>query len=114
MHKCMQAALQAICNEYAIALVSKSRPSGLPKGLGVSFGCKHLRMLDPDRFAVLDSILNNELGYALNPKGYALFMRHFRLFHQQLPTRKWPHSLARTEAGMFMLVRSLVTATVRS
>lgn len=45
------------------------------KGLGVSFASKHLRMLDPTRFAVLDSVLSEELGYALNPNGYSLFMR---------------------------------------
>jgi hypothetical protein len=45
------------------------------KGLRVSFGSKHLRMLDPTRFAVLDSVLSEELGYALNSNGYSLFIR---------------------------------------
>lgn len=108
MHRWMQAALAAASDEDAIAQASPQRPAGLPHGLGVSFGSKHLRMLDPDRFAVLDSVLSEGLGYALNPKGYALFMRHLRALHQQLSASGWGHSLARTESGLFMLVRQNV------
>lgn len=108
MHRWMQAALAAASDEEAIAKASPQRPAGLPHGLGISFGSKHLRMLDPDRFAVLDSVLSEGLGYALNPKGYALFMRHLRDFHQQLSACGWSHSLARTESGLFVLVRQNV------
>lgn len=55
-------------------------------GLGVSFASKHLRVLWPHRFAVLDSVLSEELGFALNVAGYKLFLRmlcefrrHYRL-----------------------------------
>lgn len=108
MHRWMQAALAAASDEEAIAQASPQHPAGLPHGLGISFGSKHLRMLDPDRFAVLDSVLSEGLGYALNPKGYALFMRHLRDFHQQLSASGWGHSLARTESGLFVLVRQNV------
>ncbi len=105
MHRWMQAALAAASDGEAIAQASTQRPAGLPHGLGISFGSKHLRMLDPDRFAVLDSVLSEGLGYALNPKGYALFMRHLRDLHRHLVATGWPHSLARTESGLFVLVR---------
>ncbi len=52
------------------------------KGLDVSFASKHLRMLQPERFSVLDGVLSGGLGYALNPRGYQLFMRHLRLYQQ--------------------------------
>ena len=110
MDRWMQAALATDPDEAAIASASSTREAGLPEGLGVSFGSKHLRMLDPDRFAVLDSVLSEGLGYALNPKGYALFMRHLRDFHQHLVATGWPHSLARTESGLFVLVRQNVRA----
>ncbi len=108
MDRWMQAALATDTDEAAIASASSTREAGLPEGLGVSFGSKHLRMLDPDRFAVLDSVLSEGLGYALNPKGYALFMRHLRDFHQKLSASGWGHSLARTESGLFVLVRQNV------
>ena len=108
MQRWMQAALAAASDEEAIAQASPQRPAGLPHGLGISFGSKHLRMLDPDRFAVLDSVLSEGLGYALNPKGYALFMRHLRDLHQRLSASGWGHSLARTESGLFVLVRQNV------
>lgn len=108
MHRWMQAALASATDEEAITQASPQRPPGLPHGLGISFGSKHLRMLDPDRFAVLDSVLSEGLGYALNPKGYALFMRHLRDFHQKLSASGWGHSLARTESGLFVLVRQNV------
>jgi len=108
MHAWMQAALHATSDEDAIAPASEKRPYGLPKGLAISFGSKHLRMLDPNRFAVLDAVLSEGLGYALNPKGYALFMRQFRDFHAKLSDSGWPYSLAQTESGLFMLVRQHV------
>lgn len=110
MHRWMQAALAAASDGEAIAQASPQRPAGLPHGVGISFGSKHLRMLDPNRFAVLDSVLSEGLGYALNPKGYALFMRHLRDLHQHLVATGWPHSLARTESGLFVLVRQNVRA----
>lgn len=77
------------------------------KGLGVSFASKHLRMLDPHKYAVLDSVLSEGLGFALNPKGYELFMNMLaalRTCHQ------FTQSLAQLEAGIFYLVRQQVRA----
>ena len=44
-------------------------------GLGVSYGTKHLRMMDPSRFVVLDQIISNNLGYSLDIRGYAEICR---------------------------------------
>lgn len=78
-------------------------------GLGVSFASKHLRMVDPQKYAVLDSVLSEGLGFALNPKGYSLFMAmllEFKMSHQL------SESLSRLEAGIFYLVRQQVRAAV--
>lgn len=74
-------------------------------GLNVSFASKHLRMIDPTRYAVLDGVLTNGLGFANNPKGYKLFLRLLRNFHSNGLT---PHNLAKLEGGIFILVRQVV------
>jgi hypothetical protein len=75
------------------------------KGLGVSFASKHLRMLKPDEFAVLDDVLSVGLGFALNVKGYGLFMRSLRNF---IEVNNLSLSISEVEAGIFFLVRQLV------
>lgn len=81
------------------------------KGLGVSFASKHLRMLRPDRYAVLDSVLEQGLGFALNAKGYALFMRQLLQFQQgdlkKALSQQQP-TVAEIELGIFGLVRQHV------
>lgn len=44
------------------------------KGLDVSFGSKHLRMLSPTKAVVLDSIIALGLGYNRTPDGYTKFL----------------------------------------
>ena len=73
------------------------------KGLNVSFASKHLRMLQPKRFAVLDSVLSRELGFALNPVGYAFFLRELRAFRQGAQLRS---SLGALESGLYLLVKN--------
>ena len=75
------------------------------KGLGVSFASKHLRLLLPERYAVLDEVLSTGLGFALNPTGYALFMREIKRFKEKYSIR---HSLAHIEWAIFGLVRQSV------
>jgi hypothetical protein len=71
-------------------------------GLGVSFASKHLRMLAPHRYAVLDDVLSEGLGFARNKKGYLLFMQWLRKFQgKHVPH----HDIALVEAGIFNLVR---------
>jgi len=86
-------------DEEAISLGIKIR------GLGLSFASKHLRMLDPQKYAVLDQVLSDGLGLALNPKGYKLFMRLLREFQAK---NKLCDTVASLESGVFMLVRQHV------
>ncbi len=43
-------------------------------GLGISFGSKHLRMLEPDKAVVLDSVICEGLGYPTTRPGYEEFV----------------------------------------
>jgi hypothetical protein len=74
-------------------------------GLEVSFASKHLRMLDPKKYAVLDSVLSEGLGFALNGKGYQLFLNMLRKFAVDQTV---VGNLAELEAGIFLLVRQHV------
>ena len=77
------------------------KPGIAIKGLGVSFASKHLRMLDPHRFAVLDSVLSEELGFALNIAGYKLFMQALHDYQRQ----HFPeHNVGTLEMGIYWLV----------
>ncbi len=49
-------------------------------GIGVSFASKHLRLLYPDRFATLDSVIDDRLGYSRNPAGYLRFLSDLKAF----------------------------------
>lgn len=77
------------------------------KGLGVSFASKHLRMLDPKRYAVLDDVLQQGLGIALNPRGYRLFLSALRALAKEIDK---PMRIANLEAALFLLVRQDVRA----
>jgi hypothetical protein len=78
------------------------------KGLGVSFASKHLRMLAPEHHAVLDDVLSQGLGFALNEKGYVLFIRMLNEFKKRHHLDFNDHNLAEIEAGIFLLVRQHV------
>ena len=77
------------------------------KGMGISFASKHLRMLAPEKFAVLDDVISEGLGFALNQKGYQLFMQ---LLGEFLNKNHIKHNLATLESGLFLLVRQQVRA----
>lgn len=78
------------------------------EGLGVSFASKHLRLLDPERFATLDEVISTGLGYALNGAGYNLWLHDLNEFKQRynLPSR-----IGDVESGIFILVRQIVRGT---
>lgn len=79
------------------------------KGLRVSFASKHLRHLDPYRFAVLDEVLSLGLGYAMNPAGYQLFIDQLTHLRDELLAMGEPRrTLAEIEAGIFLLARQKV------
>lgn len=78
------------------------------KGLGVSFASKHLRFLDPDRFATLDDVLCQGLGYALNPAGYSMMLQDLARLREE---HALPYRIADIESGLFVLIRQVVRGT---
>lgn len=77
------------------------------KGLGVSFASKHLRIIDPSRFAVLDDVICQGFGVAMNVQGYLLFLRLLRAFRVE---HALSCSVAELESALFLLVRQSVRA----
>ena len=75
------------------------------KGLGISFASKHLRNLEPEQFAVLDGVLSEGLGYALNPAGFNLFISDLKQLKRE---HSLPYRIADLEASIFLLTRQLV------
>lgn len=75
------------------------------KGLGVSFASKHLRMLAPDRFGVLDEVLNLGLGFSLNSVGYEFFINEIAKIIQ---TNDLKNNIADVESGIFQMTRQIV------
>lgn len=99
-----------LCNWFSSVVLEDSDSNAIEggcgiKGLGVSFASKHLRLLLPERYAVLDEVLSIGLGFALNPTGYALFMRELKRFKEKYSIR---HSLAHIEWAIFGLIRQSV------
>ena len=64
-------------------------------------------MLDPERYAVLDDMLQQGLGIALNPRGYRLFLSALRTLGKEIDQ---PMRIANLEAALFLLVRQGVRA----
>ena len=75
------------------------------KGLGVSFASKHLRMLQPIRFPVLDDVLQRGLGFATNTAGFRLFTRTMGEFRERYGRAE---TLGQLESGIFHLIRQSV------
>lgn len=65
------------CGPYANAILKGTQI----RGLDVSFASKHLRMLEPKKYAVLDNVLSKGLGFALNSRGYRFFLSTLRSLH---------------------------------
>jgi len=62
------------------------------KGFGVSFASKHLRMLRPEVYGVLDSILWNvggEIGTLHKPESYGAFCRGLTLVAKKYKETEW-------------------------
>ena len=75
------------------------------RGLGVSSASKHLRMLFPQRFAVLDSVLSEGLDFASDIEGYTRFMQNLHQFRREY---SFKDNVATLESGIFWLVRQQV------
>ncbi len=79
-------------------------------GLGISFVSKHLRMLKPDVFPVLDDVLSQGLGFALNENGYVLFINSLNNFvknNKDLFSHK-KMNISQIELSLFLMCRQLV------
>lgn len=74
------------------------------RGLGVSYASKHLRLLFPDKYPVLDSVLSDAFGFAMNPSGYELFvsmLQHFKSSNPEFSDR----TVGAIESGFFRLIQ---------
>jgi hypothetical protein len=83
------------------------------KGLGMSFASKHLRMLNPKVFPVLDDVLAKGLGFMLNEHGYALFINYiheFKTKNKNLFDKDL--NVAEIEMILFLLTRQFVRSEV--
>jgi len=76
-------------------------------GLNVSFASKHLRLLAPHRYAVLDNVIVEGIGVAGNLKGYQLFLQHLTALRDAMDCTL---PIADIEAAVFFLVRQQVRA----
>ena len=79
------------------------KPGVAIKGLGVSFASKHLRLLCPQKFAVLDSVLSQKLGFPLTIKGYEHFMQTLHDFRRCYRLRAY--NVGTLEMGIFWLIQ---------
>lgn len=88
--------------------IEKAISTGIAiEGLGVSFASKHLRMINPHRYAVLDEVISIGIGFALNPKGYKFFINTLQEFKANY---NLDYSLGTMESGIFGLIRQQVRA----
>lgn len=87
------------------------------KGLGVSFASKHLRMILPQRFGVLDSRFQEKIGFAMNAAGYGLFMKDLREFHKNAikhaRAQLTDMPIGMVENGLFFLVQPKAIAQMK-
>jgi hypothetical protein len=75
------------------------------KGLKVSYASKHLRLLFPDHFPVLDSLISERFDFAMNPSGYELFSEQLNQFKKDYPEFA-TFTLGQIESGIFKLIRN--------
>ena len=88
------------------------------KGLGVSFGSKHLRFLFPDKCPVLDSRISNRLFYSSDCSGYNQFVRDCNMIVSALegidnlvPERKGKWYVADVEASLYTYLKKEPSST---
>lgn len=82
--------------------------------LAVSFGSKHLRMIDPYRAVVLDSTISCRLGYPGTVEGYTEFVTDCRSIRSILRSKKIPPApkrkiwrLSEVEMAIFAHLRQI-------
>ena len=96
-----------LCRWFKIAIkaadVETALAPGLAiKGLGVSFASKQLRILQPKRFAVLDSVFSRELEFGLKPAEYVRFLDELWAFRKRYDLRK---PIGTLENGIYLLIK---------
>ena len=97
-----------LCRWFKIAVntddVETALAPGLAiRGLRVSFASKQLRILQPKRFAVLDSVLSRELGFGLTSAEYVRFLEKLRAFRKRYDLRK---PIGTLENGIWLLIKA--------
>ena len=88
---------------FAQARNTRDRAAALAQGvqingLGPSFASKHLRFIDPQRYATLDNILAQAFGFPMEPAAYEQFLRSLESFKT---TYQLSQSIADLEHGLF-------------
>lgn len=75
--------------------------------MGVSFASKHLRFIDPCRYATFDSLLALAVGLPLNPEGYSEFLCRLKTIKDK---HRLEDDIATIEMGIFSLIRPFFDA----
>jgi hypothetical protein len=70
--------------------------------LGVSFASKHLRFVDPARYATFDSLLAQATELPLDPEGYVEFLGRLKVLKEE---NGLDDDIATLEMGLFSLIR---------
>jgi hypothetical protein len=78
-----------------------SRGVAIPE-LGVSFASKHLRFVNPARYATFDSLLAQAAGLPLDPQGYVEFLGRLQVLKE---VNGLDDDIATLEMGLFSLIR---------
>ena len=77
------------------------------KGLDISFASKHLRFVDPNRFATFDSLLAQAFQLDLTPRNYSIFLQQLQKIQREF---LFDDDLATIEHGLFTLLQPLYEA----
>jgi hypothetical protein len=116
-HNTSDAIVAAVSNAYQATVQNNTRNAitciTALRGLGVSFGSKHLKFLAPKKYVVLDSIISGRLGYASTVDGYCEFVVDCKFILKHLKTAKIPTTvkgipvwrLADVEMAVFQKLR---------
>jgi hypothetical protein len=99
---------QALINWLTTAAIDSDAGNAIAtgaqiRGLGISYASKHLRLLYPEKYATLDSVISDRLGFAENVNGYRLFIG---MLHDFRSSHRIEQSIGDIEFGIFVLLQS--------
>lgn len=72
------------------------------RGLGISYGSKHLRFLCPEHCPILDSVFAEKLKYPENSKGYRQLHFDFTQVARELEKNKIPNPMDRPNGRWYV------------